>query len=98
MKGKPGKKRKVEQPKNGKKPVKGKERAFDRPIIPVPGTDNGDEEDEEELAEEDLAFFAENREGGFLASLDKKGILRCVFLDLYCSVTIVQRIVLLHQE
>ncbi|KAG9125943.1 hypothetical protein FRC07_005521 [Ceratobasidium sp. 392] len=55
-----GKKRKVEQLKNGKKPVKakGKERAFERSTIPIPDAD--DEKEEEEVEEEDLAFFAEN--------------------------------------
>ncbi|KAG8748655.1 hypothetical protein FRC10_000046 [Ceratobasidium sp. 414] len=78
--GKAGKKRKIEHLKSGKKSVKakGKERAFERPTIPIPGADNeGDGDgDGQELSEDDVAFFAENGGGEFLASLDKKGISR----------------------
>jgi hypothetical protein len=86
MKGNTGKKRKVGPPKNGKGVVKakGKERAFERPTIPIPGADNGDNEGEDELSEEDFAFYGENGGGEFLVSLDKNGISRCVLTDHCC--------------
>jgi hypothetical protein len=64
--------------------AKGKERAFERPTIPIPGADNGDDEDDAELSDEDLAFYEENGGGEFLVSLDKKGISRCVLTDHCC--------------
>ncbi|KAH9901302.1 nucleolar complex-associated protein 3 [Cubamyces lactineus] len=71
----PSKKRKVtDEGKAAKAKGKGKEHAFDKPIIPIPT--KGDDDDVE-LSEDDLGLLEEF--GGavsFLKSLDEKGIAR----------------------
>lgn len=55
---------------------KGKEKAADREIIPIPAND-----DDVELSEEDLDLLEEYGDAvGFLGKLDRKGIAMCVAL------------------
>ncbi|KAI0082699.1 nucleolar complex-associated protein 3 [Panus rudis PR-1116 ss-1] len=71
----PSKKRKLAAGQNGptkKAKSKGKEKAADREIIPIPSA--GDQEDVE-LSDQDLEFFEEfGGAAGFLTKLDQKGI------------------------
>ncbi|KDQ18509.1 hypothetical protein BOTBODRAFT_63430 [Botryobasidium botryosum FD-172 SS1] len=74
----PSKKRKVTSTSDGKKnttkKVKGKDKAYDRPVIPIP---EREEDDNSDLSEEDLEFFKEHLGAGrFLQNLDKAEISR----------------------
>ncbi|KAF8744222.1 Nucleolar complex-associated protein 3, partial [Rhizoctonia solani] len=69
---KPSKKQKVEPIKKTK--AKGKERAFERPTIPIPEAESDD--DNQSLEEEGLEYFHQGGNIQFLASLDKKAIAR----------------------
>ena len=75
----PSKKRKVaEDGQPSKSKSKGKERAFDRPTIPIP---NQGDEDAVELSEDDLNLLEEyGGAASFLRSLDEKGIARYVVI------------------
>ena len=58
--------------------TKGKDRASDKPTIPIP---TGFDGDDGPLSDQDLNLLDEYGEAaGFLDSLDQKGISRCVFL------------------
>jgi len=58
--------------------TKGKERASDKPTIPIPTNLDGDDAP---LSDQDLDLLEEYGEAaGFLGSLDHKGISRCVIL------------------
>jgi len=76
----PSKKRKVAPKETGKTTkAKGKQRAFERSIIPIPERAE-DNEDEEILSDQDVDFFAEHAgAGGFLQNLDRDGLARFVF-------------------
>lgn len=60
--------------------MKGKERASDKPIIPIP---TSLDDNDAPLSDQDLNLLEEYGEAaGFLDSLDHKGIARCVLLIL----------------
>jgi len=60
--------------------AKGKERASDKPTIPIP---TGLDDDDAPLSDHDLNLLEEyGKTAGFLGSLDHKGISRCVTLAL----------------
>jgi len=56
-----------------------KEKAADRGIIPIPNLNNDEDTD---ISDQDIGLLSEFGEAaGFLKSLDRKGIMRCVYSD-----------------